>query len=195
MRSKYPIILCSQSPRRSDLLKALGLEFTIEVFHSEEIINRDLVFTEWPVDIAVQKLKMGIQKYPTDKILIAADTMVFYKGKQYGKPKSLDDAYETLKLLSGKTHEVITGVAIYSDDVVRRISSSTKVKFSNFSDAEIRFYLERFHPLDKAGSYGIQDWIGLAHVESLRGSYENVIGLPTARVYEIMKNEGLITIV
>jgi septum formation protein len=178
------IILGSSSPRRKELLAALGFEFTTLNPDIDESFSDDMPVEQVAAYLAEQKanaLKNQLQK---DDLLICSDTVVVLNNQILGKPTDAQNAFEILRQLSGNTHKVITGVALKSIDKTSVFSVETSVSFSELSDEQIRYYIENFHPFDKAGSYGIQDWIGLIGVKKIEGSYTNVMGLPTCELYE-----------
>ena len=177
------IILGSNSPRRKELLSQLGLEFAVRKGNFEEVINYTLHYSEIPSDIVTQKLKEMSRNQAKDELIICADTLVFLAGNPIGKPSSKAHAVSILSQLSGKTHEVITAVGISYQDRIKIFSETTEVTFRDLTLAEINYYIKTFNPLDKAGAYGIQDWIGLIGIRSMKGSYTNVIGLPTQRLF------------
>ena len=170
--SKYNILLASASYRRRELLTQLGVQYSLVKDVSEYL--------------ACQKSE-AYKDLQGNDLLITADTTVVVDGKILGKPKDYSDAFQMLKLLSGKTHCVITGVCLRSVEKMVRFSVKTEVTFSTLDDEEIRFYIENFKPYDKAGAYGIQEWIGKVAVESINGSFYNVVGLPVQRLYRELK--------
>ena len=179
----HPLILASKSPRRQQLLADLGLEFSIKVKDTDEIYPDDLAKEKVPEYLAKLKAEAFLGEL-NDEILITSDTIVLLENEILGKPKDREDAFLMLKKLSGKMHLVITGVCLLSTAKEACFSDVTKVYFKPISDEEIRYYLDRFKPYDKAGSYGIQEWIGMTAIEKIEGSYFNVMGLPVHRVYE-----------
>lgn len=181
----FPIILASKSPRRHELLKLMGLDFTIELKDVDESYPAGLSPSEIAVYVAEQKAK-AFGNVP-DKIVITADTIVALGGKILGKPNDRAHAKEMLKALSGTQHEVYTGVAILKDTKMYSFYETTEVFCKEVTDAEIDFYIDNFKPFDKAGSYGIQDYWGLVVVKRIEGSYTNVMGLPTEKLFEALK--------
>ncbi|MFM7596222.1 MAG: Maf family nucleotide pyrophosphatase [Flavobacteriales bacterium] len=181
------IILGSNSPRRKELLEQLGIPFEIRSVAFEETINQALTHDEIPVDIVNQKLDKMVDTQAADELLICADTLVFHEGQALGKPKSKEDAIAMLQQLSGKTHTVITAVGISFQEKRILFKEHTNVQFEHLTVYDINTYVNRCNPLDKAGSYGIQDWIGLIGVSRIEGSYTNVMGLPTHRIYHELK--------
>lgn len=183
----YRLVLGSQSPRRKELLAGLGFEFTVKVKDTAEDYPSDLQVERVPEFLAELKAKALLPELAANEILICADTVVLLDGEIIGKPTTIADATEILKKLSGKTHQVITGVFIGTKEKQFTFSDTTLVSFKAISEADIAYYIEHYQPFDKAGSYGIQEWIGYAFVEKLEGSYANVMGLPTHRVLEELR--------
>lgn len=185
------LILASNSPRRKELLAGLGLEFEVRVMKGiDESYPDDLVGEDIPKYISRQKAKAYIPTLAPDEVLITSDTIVYVDGKVLGKPRDAADAYDMLRLLSGRTHEVITGVTIVeSGREPRCFATTTLVTFKQLTDDEINYYITNYRPFDKAGAYGIQEWIGYIGVTSIEGSYFNVMGLPVQRVYESLINK------
>lgn len=191
MFEDYKIYLLSKSPRRAQLLHSMGLNFQIIKPAIQEVYPKNMRAEEIPVFLSKLKtssLLNDISKdISKDAITIAADTVVLSKGNILGKPKSREEAYSMLKNLSSGTHSVVSGVTISYRDVIRSFSETTQVEFSNLTDQEIVYYIDSFKPYDKAGAYGIQEWIGLIGVRSITGCFYNVMGLPTPRLYEELK--------
>lgn len=180
---KYNLILASSSPRRRHLLRDAGLTFGVApYFETDESFPEGMPAGE----VALYLSRKKSECYPFDikeeDIVITADTTVVADGNVLGKPVSVEHAADMLRLLSGKWHTVITGVTIRTCCEVRSFSSSTRVKFKELTDEEIAYYVENYSPMDKAGSYGIQEWIGYIGIESVDGSYYNVVGLPIQRL-------------
>jgi septum formation protein len=185
--NKYRIILASRSPRRQQLLSELGLKFEVVVKEWEEGFPGNLKAEEIALYVATQKagyFKAGIKE---DEIVITADTIVWCNDMVLDKPVDLSAAGRILREISGNTHEVITGVALLSANRETSFYSSTKVTFEKLSDEEIDFYIQNFKPFDKAGAYGIQEWIGIAACSRIEGSYFNVMGLPVQQVYQELR--------
>lgn len=177
------IILASNSPRRKELLKQLGLDFEVRVMKGiDETYPSELQSKDVAEYIASKK--SSAYSISSDELLLTADTVVVVGEDILGKPHDREDACRMLREISGKTHHVITGVCIRTDSKQSRFSVSTDVRFKKLSDDEIDFYIGHFKPYDKAGAYGIQEWIGLVGVESISGSFYNVMGLPVQRIYE-----------
>jgi septum formation protein len=177
------IILASGSPRRQQFFKDLDLNFTIDVKEVEEIFPDDLQAEEITTFLAVLKSSV-FKNLQENDILITSDTIVWHEGKALGKPKDYNDAFAMLQSLSGKTHQVITSVCFKTKNTIDTISENTKVTFNTLTNEQISYYLDNYKPFDKAGSYGIQEWIGLIAIAKIEGSYTNVVGLPTDAVYK-----------
>ncbi|RZK53981.1 MAG: septum formation protein Maf [Pedobacter sp.] len=181
-----PIILASKSPRRQELLQLLGVDFSVELKEVDESYPSNLSPSEIAVYIAKQKAEaFGNVE---GKIVITADTIVALNAEILGKPQDVAHAQEMLQKLSGSVHEVYTGVSILKDNKAVSFFDLSEVACRKVSLTEINYYIENFKPFDKAGSYGIQDWWGLAVVEYIKGSYTNVMGLPTEKLYKILSD-------
>jgi septum formation protein len=182
----YNIILASQSPRRLEMLKMACINFqTVVRPDLSEDFPSDMPVSEIPGFLALQKLSAYSDLWSkSGNIVITADTIVTLGGKVLNKPSGHDEAIDMLTLLSGKTHEVITGVAIKSSHKEVVFASTTQVSFKKLTFEEISYYVTNYKPFDKAGAYGIQEWIGLVGIGTISGSYFNVVGLPVDRVYE-----------
>ena len=184
----YQLILASQSPRRKELLEGLGIPFCVRVIEGiDESFPEDLPIEDIPVYISKQKASVYAKCIAEDEVVLTADTVVVCQGQVLGKPKDEDDARRMLNLLSGRTHEVITGVTVKTREEEKSFSVVTEVQFKSLTPQEIDLYIRRFKPFDKAGAYGIQEWIGYIGVISIHGSYFNVMGLPVQRIYEELK--------
>jgi len=178
------IILGSQSPRRKQLLEDIGLKFRTLTFPVEEIFPENLSAKETAIYLSELKAKAFPEiELKENSILITADTVVSLSGKLLGKPKNDAEAFEMLSLLSGKSHEVISAFTLRSKKEMKSFSTETKVYFKTLSKAEINYYISRYKPFDKAGAYGIQEWIGKIGIEKIQGSFFNVMGLPVHQVY------------
>ncbi len=182
------IILGSKSPRRKELLNLLGYSFELRTLDTDESFPLDLPISEIPVYIANKKAEALLPSLVENELLITADTIVVLNNEVLGKPMDAADAKEMLAKLSGKTHQVITGVCVNTLEKSVHKSVTTKVSFKDLSPSEIHFYVENYKPFDKAGSYGIQEYIGLIGIEKIEGSYTNVVGLPTAELAEMLKS-------
>jgi septum formation protein len=178
----YRIILASKSPRRQQLLRELGLKFDIVIKDYSESYPEGLNGEQIARYIASEKAGTFKNGLSDNEIVITADTIVWCNNHVLGKPSDYDEAVSILKEISGNTHEVITGVTILSSTKEITFSESTKVTFEPLSDDEIRYYVDNFKPYDKAGAYGIQEWIGIAACSHIDGSYFNVVGLPVQRL-------------
>ncbi|KGE15209.1 Maf family protein [Sphingobacterium deserti] len=181
------IVLGSQSPRRKELLANLGIDFQVIVRETSEDFDPKQPAEDIVRCIALDKLEAFHDDTFYDSLVITADTVVVHEGQILGKPKDQNEAIATLSGLQGKEHDVLTAVAIGYHGKVYSFVERTGVSFYPLLEQEIVHYVESFLPLDKAGSYGIQEWIGLIGVKALQGSYENVVGLPTARLYQELK--------
>jgi septum formation protein len=183
--NKYRIVLASNSPRRRELLSGLGISYEVRVLPDvEESYPAALPVGEIAEYIAREKADAYKSVMTDDELLITADTVVVCKGEVMGKPVDEADARRMLHKLSGCTHQVTTGVCLTTTGAHRSFSVTTNVSFKNLSDEEIDYYVANYHPMDKAGAYGIQEWIGYIGVTGLEGSYFNVMGLPVQRIYK-----------
>lgn len=181
-------MLASNSPRRRELLSGIGIEYEVTSLPSvDESYPSTLKGEEIPLYIAKEKADAYRQLMDDSTLLITADTIVWLDDKVYGKPASPDHARAMLHDLSGRTHTVITGVAITTMQMRRLFATSSHVTFARLTDEEIDYYVARYKPLDKAGAYGIQEWIGYIGVTGIEGSYYNVMGLPIQRLYQELK--------
>ncbi|WP_313807791.1 Maf-like protein [Flavobacterium sp.] len=180
----YHIILASGSPRRQQFFKELDLDFEIRLKDVEEIYPNHLQAEAITNFLAELKANAFAEELTEKDILVTSDTIVWHEGKALGKPKDYDDAFQMLQSLSGKTHEVITSVCIKTTAKTDTFFEVTKVTFNPLSDEALRYYLDHYKPYDKAGSYGIQEWIGLVAIARIDGSYANVVGLPVDKVYQ-----------
>ena len=178
------LILASGSPRRKELLEAAGFTFEIRVKETDESVPDGLVREYAAEYLARKKAELFTQETLDGNVILTADTMVYLGNENLGKPSGTEEAVLLLSKLSGKIHDVITGVCIRSAETFDCFHVTTTVTFKNLSAAEINHYVKNFKPLDKAGAYGIQEWIGLIGIENIRGSYSNVVGLPMKEVFE-----------
>ena len=184
----YHIILGSNSPRRRELLAGLDLDFEVKVIPGlEEHYPATLQPEEIPVFLAKQKAAAYIPTLPEKTLLITADTIVWNRNEVIGKPKNREEAIRMLQSLSGHEHHVVTGVCLTTTDKQKAFSVISAVKFATLTDEEIGYYVDKYQPFDKAGAYGIQEWIGYVGVESINGSFYNVMGLPVQRLYQELK--------
>jgi septum formation protein len=180
----YKIILASKSPRRNSLLRELGLKFKVRIHETEEIYPSSIPFEEIPGYLAKLKAMPFKNEIDDQTIVITADTIVYIENEVLGKPVNYDEAYLMLQKLSDGWHEVATGVCLFSNKKKVTFTSVTKVLFKSLTHEEIDYYITNFKPFDKAGAYGIQEWIGLIGAERIDGCYFNVMGLPVQRLYE-----------
>lgn len=185
---KYKIVLVSASPRRKELLQNLGLTFKVRtLFGIDEQYPDTLRGEDIPRFISRKKAEAYRSSMADDELLIAADTVVCLDGRTLGKPHDAQEAKAMLHKLSGRFHQVITGVTVMTKDQMENFAVTSQVKFADLTDEEIDYYVDNYLPFDKAGAYGIQEWIGMVAVEELRGSYFNVMGLPVQRLYNVLK--------
>lgn len=182
----YNIILASGSPRRQQFFRDLDLDFEIRLKEVEEIYPPNLTEEDITDYLAVLKSDAFEGELSDKDILITSDTIVWHENKALGKPKDYDDAFQMLQSLSNKTHLVITSVCFKTKYKTEVISETTKVTMHPLSELEIEYYLNKYQPYDKAGSYGIQEWIGYIGVAKIEGSYPNVMGLPVDQVYQYL---------
>ena len=189
MELPYKIILASNSPRRRELLAGLGIDFNVRIIGGiDESWPHELKGEDIPLYISREKAAPYRSQMASDELVITADTIVYVDGEVLGKPADKDDAKRMLRLISGRWHEVITGVTLMTAERERSFAVTTRVRFCNLTDDEINSYVESGLPMDKAGAYGIQEWIGYVGVEAIEGSYFNVVGLPVQRLYRELIN-------
>ena len=184
----YNVILASGSPRRQQFLRELDINFEVRLKDVEEIYPdtlKEAAITDYLAELKASAL---LDTLSEDDILITSDTIVWHDNKALGKPKDYDDAFHMIKSLLGNTHKVITSVAIKTINKSIIFNEVTKVTFNKLTDDEIKFYLDNYKPFDKAGSYGIQEWIGLVAISKIEGSYSNVVGMPVDKVYQHLIN-------
>lgn len=182
----HHVILASGSPRRHQFLKDLDIPFIVEHKAIKEIYPEHLTRTEITDYLAELKAEVFLNELRENEILITSDTIVWHKEKALGKPETTSEAFKMIESLSGKTHEVISSVTFTTRDFQKTFNHTTKVTFKELSKDEINYYIKHYHPLDKAGAYGIQEWIGLIGITRVEGSYFNVVGLPTHLVYQAL---------
>jgi len=180
----YNFILASKSPRRQQLLESLGLTFSVRLKEVEEVYPEDLSKEQVPVYLAELKARPFIGELTENEVVITADTVVCLENKILGKPKDYNEAFSMLANLSGKEHQVITGVCLTSKHKSTSFYSLTNVMFKELTSQEIEYYISEFKPYDKAGAYGIQEWIGTIGITHIEGSFYNVMGLPIQKLYE-----------
>ena len=186
--NSYRLVLGSGSPRRRELLAGLDIPFEVRALPGiDESYPPTLQAEEIPVYLARKKAEAYLPELKADELLLTADTIVWTFGEVLGKPKDRADAIAMLRKLSGRTHEVITGVCLTTRERSVSFPAVSSVRFATLDDAEITYYVDHYRPFDKAGSYGIQEWIGYVAVEAIEGSFYNVMGLPIRKVYEALK--------
>lgn len=185
---KYRIILASASPRRKELMQGLDVEFEVRRLPDvDESFPAELQGGDIPLYISKKKADAYRAQMSPDELVITADTIVWLDGVALGKPVDADDARRMLRNMSGKTHQVFTGVAVTTKDEQRSFVAQSDVTFAQLTDEEIEYYITKYEPMDKAGSYGAQEWIGYIGMSNIVGSYFNVMGLPVQRLYEVLK--------
>ena len=184
----YKIILASGSPRRQQFFRDLNLDFEIRIKEIEEVFPPDLKAEAITNYLAELKASAFEGELKENEILITSDTLVWHNGKALGKPTDYEDAFQILKSLSNATHEVITSVCFKTNATTTIIHEMTQVTFNELSDETIHYYIENYKPFDKAGAYGIQEWIGFVGVSKIEGSYDNVMGMPTDKVFEYLNH-------
>lgn len=180
----YNFILASKSPRRQQLLESLGIQFVVKTLDVDENFPAELVKEEIPVYLAKLKAEPLKKELGADDLLITADTIVWLNDKVLGKPVDENEAKLMLRELSGQEHQVISGVCLTSVKKQKSFYSLSNVCFKSLTNKEIDYYISNYHPFDKAGSYGIQDWIGIIGISHIEGSFYNVMGLPIQKLYE-----------
>ena len=191
-RMKYKIILASNSPRRKELLQGLDVDFEVRVIPDiDESYPADMSPEEAPAYIARKKAQAYLATISADELIITADTIVVIDRDIVEKPKDKNDAIRILHRLSGRRHQVITAVTLTTVEMQKSFSVTSSVEFAALTDEEIRYYVDKYHPYDKAGAYGIQEWIGYVGVCSIEGSFYNVMGLPVQQLYRELKNTFL----
>ena len=185
---KYKIVLASNSPRRKELLGGLGLPFEVRTKQGiDESYPEGLNGEQIALHISKKKAEAYKSDMADDELIITADTIVYVDGEVLGKPKDKEDARRMFKLMSGREHQVITGVCVVAKEKTVQFASVTDVTFTQLEDEEIDYYINNYKPYDKAGAYGIQEWIGYVGITGIHGSYFNVVGLPVQRLYTALK--------
>ncbi|WP_106625509.1 Maf-like protein [Bacteroides sp. Marseille-P3684] len=185
---KYHIILASNSPRRRELLSGLGVDYEVRTLPGvDESYPDTLSGEDIPVYISREKAAAYLPSIASDELIITADTIVWLDGRVLGKPADEADACRMLRELSGRTHRVITGVTLSTAAFQKSFAVTSEVEFAPLTEEEITYYVDHYRPLDKAGAYGVQEWIGFIGVRRLSGSYFNVMGLPIQRLYQELK--------
>ena len=186
--NKYNIILASKSPRRQELLRGMGVKFAILTKETPENFPAEMPLDKVPEYLSLQKsMAFDESELPENYLVITSDTVVIAENEILGKPKDRNDALRMLALLSGKTHHVVTAVTIRTAEKIKNFGVKTKVTFANLDVEEMAYYVDNYRPYDKAGAYGIQEWIGYVGITGLNGSFYNVMGLPTRRLYQVLK--------
>ncbi len=184
----YKILLASNSPRREELLRRIDIDFQVKVLPNiDESYPSDIAVEEVAEYVAKKKANSYISQLKENELMITADTVVILDGKIYGKPINKMEAKEMLDAFSGKTHRVISGVCLTSTSKQISFSALSDVEFSKITSEEIEYYIDKYSPFDKAGSYGVQEWIGYIGVTNINGSYYNIMGLPIQRLYRELK--------
>ena len=182
---KYKVILASNSPRRKELLAGLGVDYEVRTLPDvDESYPDTLQGADIPLYIAKEKADAYRNMLQPGELMITADTIVWLDGRVLGKPKDREDALCMLRDMSGRTHEVFTGVCITTTEWQRSFAAQTEVRFAELSEEEITYYVDKVQPMDKAGAYGVQEWSGFIGVENISGSYYNIMGLPVQRLYK-----------
>ena len=185
---RYTVVLASKSPRRQELLKGMGVKFVTLTKETREDYP-EMPFEKVPEYLSRQKsLAFTDDELPEGFLLITADTVVIAENEILGKPKDREDAMRMMHILSGKSHHVVTGVTVRSKDKMETFSANSEVTFAPLDEEEMAYYVDQYKPYDKAGAYGIQEWIGYVGISGLHGSFYNVMGLPTRMLYQTLKN-------
>lgn len=182
-----PLILASNSPRRKQLLQETGFAFDVKVIPTDEAFPPTLPSSEVAAYIAARKAEVFRNVAYQDQLVLTADTVVVLADQILTKPANNEQAFDMIRSLSGQTHQVITAVSLLANERITTISDVATVTFTELSDTEINFYIETYKPFDKAGSYGIQEWIGMIGITSIQGSFYTIMGLPTHIVYQLLK--------
>ncbi len=186
--NKYNIVLASKSPRRQELLKGIGVDFTVLTKGIDENYPARLPLIDVAPFLSLKKAKAFEEaELPENYMVITADTVVIVENEILGKPKDRNDAIRMIHMLSGKVHKVVTGVTVHTKEMTKTFSVISKVTFENLENQEVEYYVDNYRPYDKAGAYGVQEWIGYCGVCNVEGSYFNVMGLPTQKLYKVLK--------
>jgi len=185
--SNYNLVLGSGSPRRKELIEHLRVPYTVRVSDVDEIIPDGMPPKDVPVYLSELKSNHLFESIGDHELIITADTIVIVDEEILGKPVDRNDAIRMIKMMSGRNHQVITGVTIRTKDQKLSVSDISEVTFMEISEEEIDWYLDHFNPMDKAGAYGIQDWIGSCKINKISGSYYNIMGLPMHKLYELLE--------
>lgn len=184
-----PLLLASASPRRFTLLTEAGFQFRVAHAEVEEVYPSTLPVDDVPVYLAGIKNHTARPLAQPGEVILTADSIVVLEGKIYGKPQDANEAFDILNIIQGKTHTVITGICLSKGNRIWTAAASTEVTICAMNQDEIQWYVDQYSPLDKAGAYGVQEWIGLCKIQSIRGSYANVVGLPVHLVYDAFANK------
>ncbi|MCC6279495.1 MAG: septum formation protein Maf [Saprospiraceae bacterium] len=187
MFNNRPLILASQSPRRSQLLREAGFEFSVQSVDIDESFPATMPVEEVAPWLAQRKAQAAKHLIRDKEIILSADSVVIHNGIIYNKPADYEEAFQMIRTLSGQQHTVITGVCLLAREQEKVISGVSQVWFADLSDAEIDYYIKRCKPFDKAGAYGVQEWIGLCKIRKIEGTYANVMGLPVDLVYHALE--------
>lgn len=190
MFEELDIVLMSSSPRRAQILKEADIKFRVYKPEIIESYPEDLQPLKVPSYLSEQKILCSSIRTNVNTVLIAADTVVISEGHVLGKPKNKDDAYRMICSLSGKEHVVVTGLSLSNKNEIKTYSTCTKVSFFSLSEKDIEYYVDKYKPFDKAGAYGIQEWLGVVGVKSINGCYYNVMGLPMSKLYQELRLIG-----
>lgn len=183
----HPIILASKSPRRKQICELADLPYEVFVIDTDEIVDNNIPVEEIPIAIAVGKMNAVKEQFALhNRTILAADTLVELDGKIIGKPKDREEAIAMLQFLSGRTHRVITGVALYTPAKTELFSETTYVTFNTLSEEQIAYYVDKYAPYDKAGAYAIQEWIGAVAIQEIKGDFYNVMGLPIQKILTLL---------
>ena len=186
---KYNIVLASKSPRRQELLKGIGVDFTVLTKEVDESYPSRLPSIDVAPFLSLKKAKAFEEaELPDNYMVITADTVVIIENEILGKPKDRDDAVRMINQLAGKVHKVVTGVTVHTKEKTKTFSVTSKVTFERLDYKEVSYYVDNYRPYDKAGAYGVQEWIGYCGVSNVEGSYFNVMGLPTQKLYKVLKD-------
>lgn len=186
---KYKVILASNSPRRKELLAGLGVEYEVRTLPDvDESYPETLRGADIPLYISREKADAYRDMMHPDELMITADTIVWLDGKVLGKPEGREGAVEMLRSLSGKSHQVFTGVCLTTTEWQKSFTAASDVEFDALSEEEIQYYVDKYQPMDKAGAYGVQEWIGYIGVKSISGSFYNIMGLPIQKLYKELKD-------
>ena len=185
---KYKVILASNSPRRKELLAGLGVEYEVRTLPDvDESYPETLKGADIPLYISKEKADAYRNMMQSGDLMITADTIVWLDGKVLGKPEGREGAVEMLRSLSGKSHQVFTGVCLTTTEWQKSFTAASDVEFDALSEEEIQYYVDKYQPMDKAGAYGVQEWIGYIGVKSISGSFYNIMGLPIQKLYGELK--------